>query len=89
MILGLFKISGHSMQPTFKNGQKVLASYLPYLFQKPKINDIVVFKYSGKVFIKRIQKTENLKVYLHGDNMNDSLEIKPINTQDILGKVIM
>ena len=43
LLLSKFKISGHSMEPTFKNGDKILATNIFYLFKSPKVNDIVVF----------------------------------------------
>ncbi len=55
MLLSLLRIHGHSMQPTIYNGQKVLISSLPFLFSKPKINDIVAFKLDSKIFVKRIR----------------------------------
>ena len=45
------------MDPILKNGDTVLVSRIPYLFNKPKINDIVAFKEkNGGILIKRIKK---------------------------------
>ena len=88
MILGLFKISGHSMLPIFKPNDRVLVSSLPYFFSNPRTNDIIVFKYEGKIMIKRIKKKENSKIFVAGDNSADSLKIEPIEKKEILGKVI-
>jgi nickel-type superoxide dismutase maturation protease len=91
LLLSRFKISGHSMEPFIKNGQTVLVSSIPYLFSKPKISDIIAFKKTGKVFIKRIAKVKENKYFLKGDNEKDSLDSREfgwIEKGDILGKFI-
>lgn len=92
MLLFLFRVSGHSMEPTLKEGQILFASLLPYLFFKPKVGDVVVFKDEGKVFIKRIKKLEREKYFLTGDNKSDSLDSRKIgwiDRENILGKVLL
>lgn len=74
-------------------GQSVLVSSIPYLFSKPKINDIVAFKEknTGKIFIKRIAKIDNQKYFVKGDNKRDSLDSRElgwIKIKEIIGKVI-
>ncbi len=91
MLLSLLRIHGHSMQPVISNGQKVLASSLPFLFSKPKINDIVVFKSESKIFVKRIRSVSEDKYFLEGDNKSDSLDSREfglINRKNILAKVL-
>lgn len=86
-----FKIHGHSMEPLIKDGQKVLVSSIPFIFSNPKKNDIVAFNLDNKIFIKRIEKIENGKYFLQGDNKDDSLDSRKlgfIERKDILGKVI-
>lgn len=96
-LLSRFKIYGHSMEPTIKNGESVLASGIPYLFSKPKVGDIVAFKdnKSRKVFVKRIVKidpsADGDKHFVKGDNERDSLDSRRlgwIEKKDIVGKVI-
>lgn len=94
ILLSFFKISGHSMEPTIRNGRTVLASNLPYFFRKPKIRDIVAIrqKKSGKILIKRIVEANKGKYILRGDNRNDSFDSKrfgEIGRGDILGKVLV
>ncbi len=56
LLLSKFKISGHSMEPLFLHGDKILTTNIFYLFKSPQINDIVVFKDITNVFVKRITK---------------------------------
>ena len=88
MILGLYKVSGHSMLPHFKPKDRVLVSSLPYLFSKPAIGDAVLLKSNDKILIKRISKFEGNKIIVSGDNKSDSLKIGSIDRGNILGKVI-
>jgi nickel-type superoxide dismutase maturation protease len=90
--LSVFKISGHSMEPTIRNGQFVLVNRLAYVFSSPQKGDIVAAKAEGKFFVKRIQKRENIKYFLVGDNQHDSLDSRKfgmIGKDQIIGKVML
>lgn len=89
MILGFgrFKIAGHSMQPLYKSGDQVLV----WKFSKINNGDVVAFKKSSKVFIKRVKENKKGKYYVEGDNKTDSLDSRSfgeIEKHDIIGKVI-
>ena len=91
MLLGKFKITGHSMEPFLLNNQTVLASSIPFILSKPKIDDVVVFKVDDEIYIKRIKEIKNQKVFLIGDNKTDSLDSRKIgwiDKKDIIGKVV-
>lgn len=88
MLLSKIKVVGHSMEPSFYSGDFVLASSIPYLFGKPKVGDIIVFKKTNKIFTKRIAKIDREKYFVKGDNNKDSLEIGWIPKNEILGKVM-
>lgn len=91
MLLGKFKITGHSMEPFILNNQTVLASSIPFIFSKPKIGDVVVFKVDDRIFIKRVKEIKNQKFFLEGDNKKDSLGSKKIgwiSGKKILGKIV-
>jgi len=92
LLLQKYKILGHSMEPLLKNGDVILISGLLYLFKNPKINDIVAFKEkNGEVLIKRIKEVKNGKLFVSGDNKNDSLDSKDfgyISKEFIIGKLI-
>jgi len=92
LLLSRFTIYGHSMEPTIKNGETVLASSIPFLFSNPKVGDVVVFKKNEKVFIKRITKIDGEKYFVGGDNKKDSLDSRKIGLVErsgIAGKVIL
>lgn len=88
IILGRFKIQGHSMSPKIPAGSEVFVSSIPYLFASPKEGDIVAFWHFDKILIKRIKKEKNLQYLVEGDNLSDSLTIGWIKKSDIIGKVI-
>jgi signal peptidase I len=91
MLLSKFKILGHSMEPTLRNGQVVLISKLPYFFKKPHVNDIVAFENEKEVLIKRIAKINSKEIFVKGDNLSDSIDSRKlgfINVNKIIGKVI-
>lgn len=92
MLLSVFRISGHSMEPTIKNGQKVLVSSVHFIFRQPRIGDIVAFRSQGKVFVKRISIIEEDKHFLEGDNEKDSMDSRQfgwIQKDQIVGKVML
>ncbi len=90
MLLARIKVVGHSMEPTLKQNQIVLASSIPYFFKKPKVGDIVVLK-RQKYIIKRISKIKKEKIFVEGDNKKESTDSRSfgwIGKDSILGKVI-
>ena len=89
MIFRIFRISGHSMHPTLKPGGRVIVSSIPYIFSKPKVGDVIAFRYTNKMLIKRAVRIEEEKYYLRGDNKSDTLKTEPILKNEILGKMIL
>lgn len=90
-----FTVKGNSMFPALKEGQDILSFNWAYLGRKPKAGDIVTVKRGkGKgerEIIKRVQRIEGDKVYLIGDNMEESTDSRhfgPIHNKQIIGKVI-
>ena len=64
-----FIVSGPSMEPTFYNGDYLIVDEITYHFEKPKIGDVVVFRYpldTSKFFIKRIEGLPGDKVNIMG-----------------------
>ena len=94
-MLRRFKISGHSMSPTLKDGWHVITEKITYLFRAPKIGDIITFKskISDKVLIKRIVGIgRSGKIKVAGDNPADSLDSRIfglVDRTDIIGRLIV
>lgn len=81
------------MLPTLRSADIILASSLPYLFRKPRINDIIITKdpRDNRSIIKRIVRIENSHYFLQGDNekeSTDSRQFGMIERKNITGKVI-
>lgn len=86
-------VRGHSMEPTFKEGQYILASSIPYWFSRPKVGDVVVTidPKSDDNLLKRIIKVENGSCWVEGDNKKDSHDSRKfgwILRNSLLGKAI-
>ena len=81
-------VRGHSMQPFLDEGNRVVVFRWAYLFSKPKIGDVVVFRGSGKGYIKRIVAAKGGLFSVKGDNEKDSLKMSPIGKNSIIGRVI-
>ena len=85
--LKIYKISGHSMEPTLKPGQYVLARSSKNL----KPNDIVICQYDNQILLKRIKTMSEKGFRVHGDNENSSLDSRDIgliSQSHILSKVL-
>ena len=51
------RVDGYSMVPTLQNGELVIVSRLSYKFSKPKIGDVIVFRFPKnpkQEYIKRV-----------------------------------
>src|SRR5690242_6724517 len=88
-----FQVKGSSMSPTIREGESVLVNRLSYLFQSPKVTDIIALSdpRDGKVLIKRIKKIEEKRYFVEGDNKNSSTDSRifgMIERSEIIGKVI-
>ena len=91
LLFSKFRIYGHSMSPFLKDGDLIIISYIPFLFKKPKINEVIAISYNRKIIIKRIKQIQENKYFLEGDNKKDSFDSRnfgSIKKSDILGKII-
>lgn len=90
-----YTVMGNSMEPTFSEGDKVLANRLAYLFEAPQKGDIVIAKYPDNIekkVIKRIHKITPLGYFLTGDGDKKSADSKyfwMVKGKDIIGKVVV
>ena len=80
------------MDPAISHREEVLT--FSYIFTKPKVGDIIVFKHIVPPFIfcKRIKKIIKDEVWVEGDNRKESIDSRKfgfIKKQNIIGKVIL
>lgn len=73
------------MLPKLKPGHSVVTLNW---FYNLKLGDIVVAKVENKLIIKRIQKVENRRYFLKGDNKLDSKDFGWVKSSQIIGKVV-
>jgi phage repressor protein C with HTH and peptisase S24 domain len=86
--LSIFRISGHSMEPSIKNGSLVLVWQW---IGKIEVGDAVLFKHNKEYWVKRVKSIKDEEVELVGDNLSDSFDSRKlgaINIGRIVGKVI-
>lgn len=86
-----FTVNGNSMFPTLKEGQDILSFNWAYLFSRPKKGDLVVIEHDGKAMVKRVQNVYDRKVFVTGDNMQESTDSRHfglIKEGQIIGKVV-
>jgi signal peptidase I len=93
VILKLFKVSGDSLLPTYRDGDFVLASKIPYLFGPVTQGDVVVFRHAAYgILIKAVASLgpNPGEIVVLGTQIGsvDSTQFGPIRTGDVLGKVI-
>lgn len=74
-----FRIHGHSMEPTYRNGEVNVCWRLRYLFSKPKRGDVVVIRFAGQkvTLLKRVVALENEEIeFRNGTLWVDGQEVK-------------
>jgi signal peptidase I len=86
-------VSGSSLTPVYRDGDFVLVSKIPYLFDEIKQDDIVAFRHKEYgTMIKKVQdvapNTGEINVIGTHENSVDSRRFGPITREDVLGKVI-
>ncbi len=78
-VLTPFRIEGHSMEPTHRNGTFNFCWRLRYLFSKPKRGDVVVIRFAGEriTLLKRVVALEGEVVeFRHGTLLIDGKELE-------------
>jgi len=74
------EVVGRSMDPTYKNGEMLMANKILYKMKKPERGDVIIFKYSEtQDFIKRIiglpgetVMLKDGKLYINGTLLDES-----------------
>lgn len=67
----LRKVDGLSMAPAYGHGEIVLAVRF---LKKPRVGDIVIVRHHRVEIMKRVHQLEDDKVYLLGDNPEESTD---------------
>lgn len=89
----IHKVTGDSMSPDFQDGDFVILTRVPILFNRLKVGDVIIFehKYYGTL-IKRIASfdPETAEAYVEGTRPEslDSRRLGTIRRAAIRGKVI-
>jgi len=83
-------VSGNSMNPTFTNGEKIVAEKISIKFEPPTRGEVVILRYPANptdLLIKRIVglpgetlKIQNGLVYVNGSILNESYLISKVVT---------
>ena len=86
-LLLIRRVVGSSMEPTFAEGQVLIASPLA----RVRLHDVVLLRHNGLEKLKRVAKLEGGMVFLAGDNpaaSTDSRHFGRLSKDVITGTVI-
>jgi signal peptidase I len=88
----LIKVSGHSLEPVYRDGDFVLVSKIPILFGRLKTGDVVIIKHKAYgLLIKMVERMDLTadRIYVVGlhDDSVDSRTFGPVGKKDLAGKV--
>jgi signal peptidase I len=92
-MLKLLRISGNSLLPTYRDGDFVLVSKIPYLFGRIRRGDVIAFRHQVYgTMIKEVGRVtpHDDEVYVVGthDYSLDSREFGMIRKETVVGKVV-
>ncbi|KRN51183.1 MULTISPECIES: S26 family signal peptidase [Kandleria] len=84
----LFKVEGQSMTPSIEDGQYVIVRKK----KRYKYNDIIVFTFDHRYYVKRVQSVYQDGYFVLGDCFSSSVDSRTmglINSKDIIGSVLV
>ena len=92
-MLRMVRVTGESLSPLFQEGDYVLITTIPFVVNKIKAGDTIVFlNPSYGTLIKQVEQAnrEEGTISVVGLNPNsvDSRRFGPIRWEDVIGKVI-
>ncbi len=72
--ISIFKVCGKSMEPKLKSGNYVIV--VSVKISKPKVGDVIIIRSPGRdiLMIKRISEIKKNRVYIVGDNKEQSTD---------------
>ncbi len=73
------------MEPALYDGDRVVT----YNFGGIKRGSVIVFKYKKTIYVKRVDKVIDDKVFVSGDNKKLSSKVEPISKEQIIGRVVL
>jgi len=93
------RVQGHSMEPTLRDGQRVLVNKLAYRMGEPRVGDVVMFYYPlrpERAFVQRVMAAEgdqirivDGQVYRNDVLMNDSFVSPDYRSRDDWGPQVV
>ena len=92
-MFGIIKVTGHSLEPLFREGDFVLALKIPFLLRRLRPGDVIVFHHPlYGTLIKQVETIlaggeEIWVIGVHPDS-TDSRQFGPIPAKDVIGKVV-
>ena len=92
-MLSLLRVSGNSMLPTYRDGDFVLVSKIPYLFGSIEPGDVIAFRHlSYGTLIKVVgalsQDLQEITVAGTHPDSADGDALGPVDRNNVLGKVV-
>ena len=92
-MIRMIKVTGESLSPLFHEGDYVLITTIPFVVNKIKVGDTIVFQHTSYgTLIKQVEQANReegtLSVIGTNPNSVDSRRFGPIRREDVIGKVI-
>jgi signal peptidase I len=92
-MFAIYKVSGNSMRPLYEDGDFVVVSGIPFLRNRIKAGDVIVFRSPANgIMIKMAEDIEDqrrIRVIGTCASNTDSRKFGAISFKDVLGKVIL
>jgi len=92
-MIRMIMVTGESLSPTFHEGDYVVITTIPFVIDKIKSGDTIVFRHpSYGMLIKQVERIDLKKNAIFVSGLNhysvDSRRFGPIQREDVIGKVI-